>query len=108
MRLLQNWTRVFRRSCYLGQLLTDGQLMKTDHKSSPCHYVAGELKQHLSQHTRFSSVKKAQARFKCAYLTEPSLFACVCVCWGGVHVTLSLFGLFPCSPKIENACSYVL
>ena len=40
----------FRRSCNLSQLLTDdgltkdGRRTKTDHKSSPCHYVIGELK----------------------------------------------------------------
>ena len=33
----------FRRSCHLSQLLTDGQRTKTDHKSSFCHYVTGEL-----------------------------------------------------------------
>ena len=34
----------FRRSYHLSQLLTDGRRMKTDHKSSPCHLVKGELK----------------------------------------------------------------
>ena len=37
----------FRRSCHLSKLLTDtddGQGTKTDHKSSPCHYVTGKLK----------------------------------------------------------------
>ena len=34
----------FRRICHLSQLLTDGRRTKTDHKSSPCHYVTGEIK----------------------------------------------------------------
>ena len=33
------------RRCHLSQLLKDGlRRTKTDHKSSPCHYVIGELK----------------------------------------------------------------
>ena len=34
----------FRRSCRLSQKLTDGRRVKTGHKSSPCHFVTGELK----------------------------------------------------------------
>ena len=39
----------FRRSCHLSQLLTDNDddddgRTKSDHKSSPCHYMTGELK----------------------------------------------------------------
>ena len=39
----------FRWNCRLSQKLTkgqttDGQRTKTDHKSSPCHFVTGELK----------------------------------------------------------------
>ena len=34
----------FTRSCHLSQLLTDERQTKTDHKSSPCHFVTGELK----------------------------------------------------------------
>ena len=35
----------FRRSCHLSQLLKEHKgWTKTDQKSSPCHYVTGELK----------------------------------------------------------------
>ena len=32
------------RNCHLSQLLMDRLGTKSDHKSSPCHYVTGELK----------------------------------------------------------------
>ena len=34
----------FRKSRCLSQLLMDGRRTKTDHKTSPCHFVTGELK----------------------------------------------------------------
>ena len=41
----------FRRGCHLSQFLTDGRRQtKTDPKSSPCHYVTGELKTMLNPH----------------------------------------------------------
>ena len=49
----------FRRSCHLSQLLTDGRQTKTDYKSSPCHYVTGELKTQSKGHN--SEKKKSRA-----------------------------------------------
>ena len=46
----------FRRSCHLSQLLTDRRRTKTDHKSSPCHYMTGELKSMQNDQARSQSI----------------------------------------------------
>ena len=51
--IISKLVRGFRRSCRLSQLLKDGQT-KTNHKSSPCHFVTGELKMCKKNHSLHS------------------------------------------------------
>ena len=38
--------------------------MKTDHKSSPCHYVTGELKMYVFMHKRNVSLRQQKHMFE--------------------------------------------
>ena len=42
VKSFQNWTRGFG-GVVVFKSIVNGRQTKTDHKSSPCHYVTGEL-----------------------------------------------------------------
>ena len=48
--------------------------MKTDHKSSPCHYVTGELKKRTTAHRKTSDVI-AMIKYLCYVMSHPSIWS---------------------------------